>query len=266
MAGRSSRLAARPRVRVERPALTDDEIDRIRRERLAPSPTQWDYLHLGGLRRGLASAVERVARNGAEGPVLDLFCGTKPYAPLMPWTPVVGVDIDGHFGGADVVGDLPLPFPDASFGVAVSTQALHMVDDPVATVDEMRRVVADRGYAVVTIPHLFLAEGDFERHLSKADLVGLFSSWEAVAVRGIGGPGAALGFVTGRLAMLAARRWAAVRAVYTPGVLALNGLAAALDAVLLPLHRRWAHSLVLVARRPSRDEPAAAPRRQRAGR
>ena len=186
MARRSTGLAPRPRVRVARASLTADEVDRIRRERLAPSPAQWDYLHLDGLRRGLASAVDRVAGSGAQGPVLDLFCGAKPYAPLMPWAPVVGVDIDDHFGGADVVGDLPLPFPDGSFGVAVCTQALHMVDDPVATVDEMRRVLAADGHVIVTIPHLFLAEGEFERHLSKADLVDLFSRWEAVAVRGIG--------------------------------------------------------------------------------
>jgi SAM-dependent methyltransferase len=252
MAPSGEKLAARPRVRLSRPLLDDGTVQRIRRERLAPQRTQWDYLHLEGLRRGLADAFDRVARRGGRGPVLDLFCGAKPYAPLVPWEPVVGLDIDRHFGGADVVGDLPLPFADGTFGVAVCTQALHMVDDPVATVAEIGRVVSDGGHVVVTIPHLFLAEGDFERHLTKGELVGLFRDWDDVAVRGVDGPGAALAFVLGRIAMLAARRWRAAQAVFLPTVLVLNSAGRWLDLAAGPVRRRWPHSLVLVARRRKR--------------
>jgi SAM-dependent methyltransferase len=249
---RSALLAPRPRVRIARSPLGPDEIERIRRERLAPNRNQWDYLHLEGLRRGLVSTIDRLEREGARGPVLDLFCGAKPYAPLVPWKPVIGLDIDRYFGGADVIGDLPLPFRDASFGVAFCTQALHMVDDPVGTVEELGRVVADHGHVVVTIPHLFLAEGDFERHLAKKDLVDLFSDWEGVAVRGVDGPGAALTFVLGRLAMLSARHWRVAGVLYTPAVRSLTAMGAVVDALAGPLRRRWPHSLVLVARRPPR--------------
>lgn len=252
MDGRGGTLDPRPRVRHPRPLIEADVVARIRRERIAPQRTQWDYLHLEGLRRGLVDAFARIETRGASGPVLDLFCGAKPYEPLVPYRPDVGVDIDRHFGGADVVADLPLPFADGTFGVAMCTQAIHMVDDPRGTAAELHRVVADGGWAVVTMPHLFLAEGEFERHFSQADLVGLFDGWEDVAVRGIDGPGAAFAFVLGRIAMLGARRWSWAQALLTPSVLVLNALGRAVD-LITPLRRRWPHSLVLVARRPARS-------------
>jgi SAM-dependent methyltransferase len=247
MAGRGSKLAARPRVRVTRPGLPEAEVERIRQERRTPRPTQWDYLHLEGLRRALKGAFEGLP--AAHGPVLDLFCGTKPYLELLPWRPVWGLDIDRHFGRADVVGDLPLPVRDQAIGVALVTQALHMVDDPAGTVEELARVLAPGGFVVVTVPHLFLAEGDFERHWSAADLRRLFTGWSDVRIEGIDGPGAALAFVLGRIAMLGVGRWPLLRPLFGPAVLVLNSAGAVLDRLAVPLARRWPHSLLLVARR-----------------
>jgi SAM-dependent methyltransferase len=191
----------------------------------------------------------RVASH-ARGPVLDLFCGTKPYLELIPWRPLWGVDLDDHFGRADVLGTLPLPFRDGAFGIVFCSQALYLVDDPVGTVQEIARVLRPDGHAIVTIPHLFWAEGDFERHWSREDLRVLFARWEDVRILGIDGPGAALAFFLGRLAMLTARRWRPFEAAFTPGIVTLNGICRVLDIVARPLHRRWPHSLVLVARRP----------------
>jgi SAM-dependent methyltransferase len=258
MAGRGAKLAARARIRVSRPLLPDAEVERIRRERRAPRPSQWDYLHLEGLRRALAAT--GVELSAAPGPALDLFCGTKPYLELLPWRPLWGLDIDRHFGRADVLGDLPLPFRDRAFGVALVTQALHMVDDPVGAVEELARVIAPGGWVVVTVPHLFLAEGDFERHWSGADLGELFAGWADVRIVGIDGPGAALAFALGRIAMLGARRWRLVRPLFRPSVRVLNGVGAAVDRAA-PLARRWPHSLLLVARRPAAGAGTAGPGR-----
>jgi SAM-dependent methyltransferase len=250
---RDERFAARSSVRLHRERLQEEEIERSRRERREPTFTQWDYLHLSGLRRGLLASFRLIAH--PPGPVLDLFCGTKPYLELIPWRPVWGLDLDHHFGRADVLGTTPLPFRDGSFGVVLCSQALHLVDDPERTVHEMARVLAPGGHAVVTIPHLFLAEGDFERRWSRDDLRTLFAGWQEVRIGGIDGPGAAFAFVLGRIAMLAARRWRPLRAVLTPGVVVLNAVSVVLDASSAPVHRRWPHSLVLVATRPSdRDE------------
>lgn len=251
------RFAARSPVRLNRDRLPEAEIERVRRERREPRITQWDYLHLSGLRRGL-SASFRLVPAPTEA-VLDLFCGTKPYLELIPWRPVWGLDLDQHFGRADVLGALPLPFRDGSFGVVLCTQALHLVDDPVETVQEMTRVLVSGGHAIVTIPHLFLAEGVLERRWSREDLRALFAGWEDVRIGGIDGPGAALAFVLGRLAMLGAGRWNIPRALFRSCVVALNAVCLVADVLSAPLHRRWPHSLVLVASTPSshhRSRPA----------
>jgi SAM-dependent methyltransferase len=251
------RFAARPAVRLDRRRLSEEEIERARRERRAPRFTQWDYLHLSGLRRGLVASFRCVPPPA--GPVLDLFCGTKPYLELIPWRPVWGLDLDDHFGRADVIGEPPLPFPDGTFGVVICSQALHLVDDPVGTLREMARVLTPGGHAIVTIPHLFLAEGDFERHWSQEDLGALFAGWQDVRMGGIDGPGAALAFVVGRLAMLANGRWHLPRAIFASGVVALNAVCLLVDVLSAPVHPRWPHSLVLVAVRPSDTDPEQYP-------
>jgi SAM-dependent methyltransferase len=236
----------RPPVKLDRPPLPRKEIARIQRERVEPRQTQWDYLHLDGLRRALIAAFATIPRS--DGLCLDLFCGTKPYSRLVPARRVWGVDVDRHFGGADVLSTLPLPFRDDAFSIVLCSQALHLVDDPVSTVAEMRRVLAPDGRAVVTIPHLFIGEGDLERHWSQADVLKLFDGWRDVSIRGVDGPGAALAFVVGRITMLAARRWRAARVLYTPLVLLMNVVCRLVDWALTPFSRRWPHSLIVMAR------------------
>lgn len=242
-------FAPRPPTKLDRPPLAPDEVEKIRRERLEPRPTQWDYLHLHGLRRELAAALGSLPH--LNGPVLDLFCGTKPYAELIPRRHVWGMDLDRHFRGADVVATIPLPFRDGAFAIVLCSQALHLVDDPVVTLDEMARVLAPDGHAIVTIPHLFIGEGDLERHWSKRDVRRLFAGWREVSVRGIDGPGVALAFVSGRIAMLAARRSRIARALYPVFVRVLNDACASIDALLRPLHGRWPQGLIVVARPPT---------------
>ena len=113
----------------------------------------------------------------------------------------------------------------------------------------MQRVLRPGGAAIVTLPHLFVAEGDFERHWSIADLRGLFDGAWDVEIRGVGGPGVALAFVVGRFAMLAARRWRVPAPLFRWCMVVMNSVSETLDRLLSPLHRRWPHSLVLVARR-----------------
>lgn len=243
------RFAARDPVPLRRDRLSEPEIEVARQERREPRFTQWDYLHLAGLRRGLLAGFRMVSMQG--GPVLDLYCGTKPYLELIPWRPVWGADIDLHFGRADVLVTLPLPFRDGAFEVVLCSQALHLVDDPVVTVEEMGRVLAPGGSAIVTIPHLFLAEGDFERHWSRENLAVLFADWQDIRVRGMGGPGAALAFVLGRLAMLIARRLRLPRPIAASIFVVLNATGTVVDLLLAPVRGRWPHSLVLIAERPS---------------
>lgn len=207
-----------------------------------------------GLRRAIGAALRPTT--GLRGPVLDLFCGTKPYAELIPTEPIWGVDLDDHFGRADVLGSLPLPFRDGTFGIVFCSQALHLVDDPLGTVSEMARVLRDDGVAIVTVPHLFLAEGDFERHWSRRDVSTLFAGWRDVRIAGIDGPGVALAFLLGRIGMLAARRFRVLRPLAAPGFVALNAVCTLVDVLTTPVHGRWPQGLVVVARPPADHQGA----------
>ncbi|GJG86372.1 hypothetical protein tb265_15530 [Gemmatimonadetes bacterium T265] len=240
-------MTARGRV-ADRPPLPDHVVERIRRERHTPRPTQPDYLHLAGLRRALAAAFARLPH--ADGPALDLYCGTQPYREMLPRQTVVGVDRDRHFARADVVADLPLPFADGTFSLVLCTQALYLVDDPARAVREMYRVLAPGAHAVATVPHVFRREVPSERRLTAADLRALFAGWDA-DVRGFGGVGSGLAYLPSSLALGAARRWPALRAVLPPVGLALSGVGTLLDVSLRPLARRWPANWIVVARRPA---------------
>ena len=234
---------------LKRAPLPAEAVERIRRERVRPRPTQWDYLHLVTLLEGLVQAVARVP--AMQGAALDLFCGSQPYREILPWRPLIGLDIDRHFGGADVVGSIPLPFRDASLAAVVCTQALHLVDDPVATVAELRRVLEPGGYAIVSVPRIFRSDLPIERRLERRDLQRLFAGWEYVTIAGAGGAGTGSAYHLGKVAAGAARRWAPARILLTPTAMAINLAGAALDRLSRKVAPGVAASLILTARRPA---------------
>ena len=229
----------------DRPRLPDDTIERIRRERYAPSVKQCDYLHLRDLRNALDAAFHEIGPQ--PGPALDLWCGTQPYRDMVPARPLWGVDLDRHFGRTDVVGGLPLPFEDGAFSIVVCTQALHLVDDPAATVREMARVLRPGGTAVVTVPHIFRREIRQERKLSAADLTTLFSGWEST-VTGFGGLGSALAYFPASLANGAARRWKPLSMALPVLGLMLTGVGTVIDRVSQWLGAPRNASWIVVAR------------------
>jgi SAM-dependent methyltransferase len=230
-----------------RSPLPSSDVERLTRERLDPQPTQCDYLHLLTLRDGLRRAF--AVLDVPDGPVLDLYCGSQPYRSVIPWRPLWGVDIDRHFGGADVVGGIPLPFRDDTFAVVVCTQALYLVDDPSAAVREMHRVVVPGGCAVVTVPFIFRRESRVDRRYRRADLARLFHEWERPTILDAGGPAAGSAYYVGRLANGAARRWASARRALPTFAVGMNRVASVLDRVLEPVARIWPASFILIARR-----------------
>jgi SAM-dependent methyltransferase len=228
--------------------LSASSIARIRRERLAPERTQWDYLHLYELLQGLRRALASLP--STDGPALDLYCGTQPYREMIPWRPLWGLDRDLHLGKANIVGAIPLPFRDASFRVILCTQALQLTDDPPAVVAEMRRVLEPGGYVVITTPHVYRREMDTERKLRRRDMQRLFDGWDRVRVSGAGGVGTGWAFVVGKVLAGAARRGLLPRRLLSPAAHVINTSGRVLDGVLRPLAERWPAILILVARRP----------------
>jgi SAM-dependent methyltransferase len=233
---------------MNRSPLTDSEIAQIRRARYRPSPTHYHYLHLVSLLNGLKAALARLPQTA--GPALDLHCGTQPYRDVIPWRPLWGYDIDLHFGRADVVGGTRLPFDDAAFEVILCTQALYLVDDPVATVAEMRRVLRPGGYVIATVPRLFRRELSLEIKYDPEDLKRLFATWSEVQIVGRGSPAAGLVYYLGSLGLALSRRSAAARLLEPALAVVLNAIGMALDFALTPLRSWQPAMLILVARRP----------------
>jgi SAM-dependent methyltransferase len=160
------------------------------------------------------------------------------------------MDIDLHFGAADLVGNIPFPFRDGSFSLLVCTQALYLVDDDTAIIDEMFRVVAPGGYAIVTVPYLFRRENlPTERRYSARDLEHAFSRWDSTTILHAGGPGAGLAYVAGSILCSIRRRWPKVRRLTNVAALGLNGIGWFLDVILRATARRWPAVLIAVARR-----------------
>lgn len=219
-------------------------LEEIRRTRIAPRPTRFDYLHLRHLRNDIATALRAVPTPVRD--VLDVFCGARPYESLMPTgARVVGLDIDDAFGVADVVTEEFLPFPDGSFDLVFCTQAFYYVADPQAGADEIRRVLRPGGTAIITVP--FVWEYDrtsFEHRFTGPELAGLFGEWEGVEVVENGGRAVVWATLTGSLTQAVERRVARgmlrhpLRPLFLLAYLAINAVGSAADA----LEPRWADS------------------------
>jgi len=121
-----------------------------------------------GIYRGLVSSISIVS-----GRLLDLGCGTKPYASMLAtqtssW---YGYDIktsNQEAGGADVLGDVQLlPFHDATFDTVLCTEVAEHIPDPPALFAEIVRVLKPGGHLLMTTPfHVGLHEEprDFYRY------------------------------------------------------------------------------------------------------
>lgn len=112
-------------------------------------PWHADYL----IMRRILRSIEEV-RDLANGTLLDVGCGERPYEPWLTKVDVyIGVDVTPGVRRADVIarGDA-LPFADESFDTVWSSQALEHMERPVDAVREMARVLKRRGALILTVP------------------------------------------------------------------------------------------------------------------
>jgi SAM-dependent methyltransferase len=239
-----------------------DVVERMRRTRRHPRPTQFDYLHVRRLVDDLAVVLARVGQGAGE--VLDIFCGTRPYDDLLPaHARVIGLDIaENPYGVADVVSDEFLPFGNESFDLVMCIEGFHYVAEPERGVAELARVLRPGGHAVVSVPFVWEYDrGVLENRYTGPSLARLFAGWDDVVVLENGGRAVSWATLTGLIASmgeyhvphrLQLRRLAhpAFAALY----LAINGLGFLLDRA----EQRFAQSsltlpmnLLLVARRPA---------------
>ena len=133
---------------------------------LRPPIIQRDWI----LQRALWTWIERTARQGIHGRILDVGCGSKPYRSLFAGSnQYLGLDlpperdiprsaerIRATRGAVDVYGSaLNLPFATESFDAVVSFQVLEHVPEPRVALSEMARVLSPT--LQDSINHLVLA-------------------------------------------------------------------------------------------------------------
>ena len=215
-------------------------VDRIRRSRRHPRPSQYDYLHVKRLAEDLGAAI---AGLGEVRDVLDVYCGTRPYEDLFPaGAKVVGLDTDRpgyRYGVADVVSDEFLPFEDESFDAVLCTQAFHYIVEPKPAIAEIARVLRPGGTVLLTLPVVWEYDRENpEHHYTEPLLRSLFEGWDEVVVVESGGWGVSWAAVSATLlnhleesagARPALRPLA--KPLFAAAYLAVNGLGLALEGL-----------------------------------
>ncbi|WP_217915397.1 glycosyltransferase [Miltoncostaea marina] len=251
----SAREASRRRIAL-------DEVERIRRSRRRPRPTQFDYLHIRRLVRDLSGALGALPPRPGGLDVLDVFCGSRPYDDLLPaGSRITGMDIEDRYGRADVVSSEFLPFGDDSFDVVMCIEAFHYAPDPPHAVTEIARVLRPGGHAVIAVPLVWEYDrAVLEHRWTGPSLAALFRAWDDVTIVENGGRTVAWATLTGEmlsgLETILARgpARAVIRATFAAVYVALNGACAAmtlLDERTARSGRTLPMNLLLTARAPS---------------
>jgi SAM-dependent methyltransferase len=92
-----------------------------------------------------------------QGRVLDVGCGQKPFAPLLPpsVTQYIGIDVAAN-SAADVrASALSLPFSDGAFDGVLCTEVLEHLSDPDGAVREFYRVLKPGGTLLASAPQTY---------------------------------------------------------------------------------------------------------------
>lgn len=106
----------------------------------------------------LQRAARQIAATFRQGRLLDVGCGSKPYARLFTVDSYVGLDIEqsGHDHAGSQVDYFydgeTFPFADGAFDWVVSFEVLEHVFNPERFLAEIRRVLADGGKLALTCP------------------------------------------------------------------------------------------------------------------
>lgn len=155
-----------------------------------------DYIVMHYLIEDLQTAIGKYAN----GRVLDIGCGNKPYEIFFKdrITGYTGCDVvQSDKNKVDVICEATaLAFPDALFDTVFSTQVIEHVGDPFKMLQEANRVLQPNGQIIVSAPfcwELHEEPYDFYRY-SKYGLKAMFEQkgFEVIEIKANGGKWAAI--------------------------------------------------------------------------
>ena len=208
-------------------------------------------------------ALDRALSSHATGRLIDIGCGTKPYAGMVRAYADVHVGLDradpfNENARVDIVGTAyDIPVASGSFDTAMSTAALEHLSDPEVALRECFRVLRPGGKAIYTVPfiwHVHMAPWDFCR-FTKFGLKHVFekAGFEIVEINALSGFWTTFGqlfvYYLGRADTFAPVRW--LRLVTLAG-LVVQGVAFVLDK--LDRAEDWTWMYLVVARKPNNPE------------
>jgi SAM-dependent methyltransferase len=204
----------------------------------------------GPLARAIRQAIAAdVAPGGPGQRVLDVGCGSKPYAPWFADIASDYVGVDARRGPyVDVVAAAEsLPLASSSFDVVLSTQTLEHVPEPAAAVREMHRVLKAGGVLLLSTHGTAVyhpGPGDFWRWTQEGlpKLVNDNGAWRELRLESAGGTFACFGYLFG-FYLDAALRGPALAPLRRPLVALVNVTFGALDRAV-PLRPPRRHTLI----------------------
>src|SRR3989344_8474879 len=112
-------------------------------------------------RKNLYKEILIFSKNIRRKKILDLGCGSKPYASLFEENIYIGIEIEngGHKNSSkssDIFFDgQVIPFDDVSFDVVICTQVLEHAEDPDRLIKEAYRVLKYDGLLYLTCPFVW---------------------------------------------------------------------------------------------------------------
>jgi SAM-dependent methyltransferase len=155
-----------------------------------------DYIVMHFLISDLTQAINEYA----EGVLLDIGCGNKPYEPLFfgKISKYIGCDVvQSNLNKVDVVCEATdLKFENTQFNTVFSTQVMEHVEDPQKMIKESYRVLKKEGIAIFSIPfcwELHEEPYDFYRY-TKYGLKAMFEreGFQVIKIKPNGGKWAAI--------------------------------------------------------------------------
>jgi len=232
--------------------------------------THWWYV---GRRRIIQWLVERICSTLSDPRILDVGCGTGANLKMLAtYGRAEGVDISPqavdfcHERGLDSVklGAIEhLPYHDGSFELVTALDVIEHLDDDVAGLQEMRRVLRDDGRLLVFVPaFMFLwgVQDDVSNHRRRYTLPGLLRAVEAAGFSVEWSSYANISFFLPVLVVRSVMRWLGLRAAteYGINISLMNGpfsqLFAAERFILKRGRLPFGVSAVCIARRVSHQQ------------